>query len=87
MLARIAIFVLKIYKKRISPLLPPACRYTPTCSEYAMDALREYGFIRGGAMAAWRLIRCNPFARGGYDPVPPRAACDKELTNPDKAAI
>ncbi len=52
-----------------------------------MDALREYGFIRGGAMAAWRLIRCNPFARGGYDPVPPRAACDKELTNPDKAAI
>jgi hypothetical protein len=52
-----------------------------------MDALREHGFIRGGAMAAWRLVRCNPFSRGGYDPVPPRAALDSEKINPDKAAI
>lgn len=63
---------LRFYKRRISPLLPPACKYTPTCSEYAMQAVERYGAIYGGYLAARRLLRCHPFAKGGYDPVPER---------------
>ena len=61
---------LRFYKRRISPLLPPACKYTPTCSEYAMQAVERYGAVYGGYLAARRLLRCHPFAKGGYDPVP-----------------
>ena len=60
---------LRFYKRRISPLLPPACKYTPTCSEYAMQAVERYGAVYGGYLAARRLLRCHPFAKGGYDPV------------------
>ena len=63
---------LRFYKRRISPLLPPACKYTPTCSEYAMQAVERYGAVYGGYLAARRLLRCHPFAKGGYDPVPER---------------
>ena len=63
---------LRFYKRRISPLLPPACKYTPTCSEYAMQAVKRYGAVYGGYLAARRLLRCHPFAKGGYDPVPER---------------
>lgn len=63
---------LRFYKRRISPLLPPACKYTPTCSEYAMQAVERYGAVYGGYLAAKRLLRCHPFAKGGYDPVPER---------------
>ena len=63
---------LRFYKRRISPLLPPACKYTPTCSEYAMQAVERYGAVYGGYLAARRLLRCHPFAQGGYDPVPER---------------
>ena len=63
---------LRFYKRRISPLLPPACKYTPTCSEYAMQAMERYGAVYGGYLAARRLLRCHPFAKGGYDPVPER---------------
>ena len=63
---------LRFYKRRISPLLPPACKYTPTCSEYAMQAVEHYGAVYGGYLAARRLLRCHPFAKGGYDPVPER---------------
>ncbi len=63
-------FVLCGYKRWISPALPPACRYVPTCSEYAQEAVERYGALRGGALAVWRLLRCHPFSRGGYDPVP-----------------
>ena len=63
---------LRFYKRRISPLLPPACKYTPTCSEYAMQAVERYGAVYGGDLAARRLLRCHPFAKGGYDPVPER---------------
>jgi len=61
---------LRFYKARISPQLPPACRYTPTCSEYAMEAIEQRGVIVGGLLATKRVLSCNPFSRGGYDPVP-----------------
>jgi len=61
--------ILAAYKWALSPLLPPACRYVPTCSEYAMEAVERFGVLRGGWMACARLLRCHPFARGGYDPV------------------
>ena len=66
---RAALWVLGIYKRWVSPTLPPSCRYVPSCSEYAMEAVERYGVLRGGAMAAWRLLRCHPFVKGGYDPV------------------
>ena len=61
--------LLRGYKWALSPLLPPACRYVPTCSEYAMEAVDRYGVLRGGLMAMWRVLRCHPFVQGGYDPV------------------
>ena len=62
--------LLRFYKARISPALPPACRYTPTCSEYAIEAIERRGLVIGGLLATRRVLSCNPFARGGYDPVP-----------------
>ena len=61
--------LLRAYKWAISPLFLPACRYVPTCSEYAMEAVERYGVLRGGFRAFTRLLRCHPFARAGYDPV------------------
>jgi uncharacterized protein len=61
--------LLRGYKWAISPMLPPACRYVPTCSEYAMEAVERYGILRGGWMAMRRVLRCHPLARGGYEPV------------------
>jgi putative membrane protein insertion efficiency factor len=68
--------LLRGYKWAVSPLLPPACRYVPTCSEYAAEAIDRYGAFRGSAMAVWRVLRCHPFVRGGYDPVPLNNAVD-----------
>jgi uncharacterized protein len=65
----LALWLLRLYKRWISPAFPPACRYVPTCSEYAMEAVERYGALRGGAMAAWRLLRCHPLAKGGLDEV------------------
>jgi putative membrane protein insertion efficiency factor len=65
----IAVQLLRGYKWMLSPLFPPACRYVPTCSEYAMEAIERFGVLRGGWMAARRLLRCHPFVRGGFDPV------------------
>lgn len=60
---------LRAYKRHVSPLLPPACRYTPTCSEYAMEAVERHGVLKGLALAVKRVLSCNPFSRGGFDPV------------------
>jgi putative membrane protein insertion efficiency factor len=66
---RIAQAPIVLYQRVISPALPRRCRYEPTCSAYAVEALREFGILRGLVLATWRLLRCNPFSHGGYDPV------------------
>lgn len=67
--------VIGAYKRVVSPMLLPACRYVPTCSEYAMEAVELHGVLRGGALALWRLLRCHPFAKGGVDLVPAGRDC------------
>jgi len=69
---KILIFLLDFYKKAISPYLRPSCRFTPTCSEYAKEAILTHGAFKGFFMGAYRVMRCNPFNKGGYDPVPPK---------------
>ena len=66
----LALGALRLYKRAISPLLPTACRFLPTCSEYGYEAIERYGVWRGSWLAARRLVRCQPFCAGGYDPVP-----------------
>jgi putative membrane protein insertion efficiency factor len=65
------LFVLPIraYQRLVSPMLGPRCRYYPSCSEYAVEAVRRFGILRGVVLAAWRLLRCNPWSPGGFDPV------------------
>jgi len=65
----ILVSLLKFYKATISPWLPPSCRFVPTCSEYACEAIQRHGALRGSAMSLRRLLRCHPFHSGGYDPV------------------
>ena len=67
---RVATAMLGFYKKAISPWLPPACRFEPTCSVYAREAIERHGFARGAALALRRLLRCHPLHAGGFDPVP-----------------
>jgi uncharacterized protein len=66
---RAAIGLIRLYQRVLSPLLGPRCKYHPSCSEYAVQAIERYGILRGSVLAAWRLLRCNPFSHGGYDPV------------------
>lgn len=70
MLKKLFILPIRFYQKYISPAKPPCCRFTPTCSQYAIDAIREWGVLIGLVLALWRVLRCNPFGKGGYDPVP-----------------
>ncbi|HCG59696.1 MAG: membrane protein insertion efficiency factor YidD [Clostridium sp.] len=70
MVKKIIIKSIRGYQKYISPLSGPHCRYVPTCSAYAIEAVEKYGTIKGGFLAAKRILRCHPFAAGGYDPVP-----------------
>jgi putative membrane protein insertion efficiency factor len=69
--ARLAALLIRLYRSGVSPLTPPSCRFVPTCSGYALEAVLVHGFWKGSALAAWRLLRCHPLCRGGYDPVPP----------------
>lgn len=68
----VMIWLVRLYQKFISPLKPPCCRFTPTCSSYAIEAFQKRGFFVGLILTIWRILRCNPFCRGGYDPVPER---------------
>ena len=67
---RLLIAMVKFYRKNISPARPPCCRYIPTCSQYALEALEKYGALKGSWLALRRFLRCHPFHKGGYDPVP-----------------
>lgn len=69
MIARAMIAAIKWYQKYISPNTKPHCRFYPTCSHYTVEAISKYGPVKGGCMGAWRILRCNPFCKGGYDPV------------------
>lgn len=66
---RLLIFIIRIYRKYISPYKRPSCRYYPTCSQYSIEAIEKYGSFKGVFMSIWRILRCNPFSKGGYDPV------------------
>ena len=72
-LARAAISMIQTYRHMVSPLRPPTCRFMPTCSRYAVDAVSEYGFLRGGWLAMVRLAKCGPWHSGGWDPIPERS--------------
>lgn len=67
---QILLRVIRFYQRAVSPLFPPHCRYIPTCSEYALEAVEKYGAVKGTFLATKRILRCNPFHKGGYDPVP-----------------
>jgi len=69
---RVLVLAVRGYQALVSPLIGPHCRYAPSCSHYAVEALERHGVVRGLALAAWRILRCHPFAQGGHDPVPPR---------------
>ena len=67
---RIMLGMIRFYRRFISPMFPPCCRFTPTCAAYALEAIQKYGALKGGYLAVRRILRCNPFHPGGYDPVP-----------------
>ena len=67
---KLLIWLILFYQKYLSPLKSTKCPYFPSCSQYGLEAVRQYGTLKGGLMSAWRILRCNPFSKGGYDPVP-----------------
>jgi putative membrane protein insertion efficiency factor len=69
-MTQLALGLIKLYQNTVSKMLPPVCRFQPTCSQYAFEAIQRYGFPRGSWLATKRIARCNPFSEGGYDPVP-----------------
>lgn len=69
MISKAIIGIVRWYQKHISPAIGPHCKYMPTCSQYMIDAVTKYGALKGGLMGIWRILRCNPFSKGGYDPV------------------
>ncbi len=81
MLSRLMIAIITLYRWTISPLLGNRCRFYPSCSHYAIDALRQHGVLRGGYLSLRRLLRCHPWHAGGYDPVPPACGCHHSLSD------
>ena len=75
---RLAMLLIKFYRRFISPLKPPCCRFYPTCSEYALEAFEKRGFFVGLILTVWRILRYNPFGKGGYDPVPEKKSKKKK---------
>lgn len=71
---RVLLFLIRFYQQAISPYKKPCCKYYPTCSNYAVQAIERFGAFKGTCLAVYRILRCNPFSRGGYDPVPDRPA-------------
>lgn len=67
---KVLINLIRFYQKYLSPMKSTKCPYTPSCSQYGLEAIQKYGTVKGGMLAVWRILRCNPFSRGGYDPVP-----------------
>lgn len=67
---RLMLAIIRFYRKAISPLTPASCKYIPTCSQYGLEAIERFGALKGGLLTLWRVLRCNPWSRGGYDPVP-----------------
>ena len=80
-MARLLLSVLRLYRRAISPMTPPSCRFTPTCSAYAEEAIRRHGAGRGSWLAFRRLARCHPFGGSGYDPVPDGHGANDDRTN------
>lgn len=70
MIGKTIIFIIQLYRTVISPLLPQSCRFYPTCSRYAIEAIKSHGVLKGSCLSAKRIVRCNPFNDGGFDPVP-----------------
>lgn len=67
---KLLLALIKFYRFAISPHTAPSCKYTPTCSQYGLEAIERFGALKGSALTIWRILRCNPFSKGGYDPVP-----------------
>lgn len=74
--------IIKLYRLTLSKILPPCCRFYPTCSEYGLIAVRRFGAVKGGYLTLWRILRCNPFGKSGYDPVP-----KKFVLRPEKYTV
>ena len=73
---------IRVYQRLISPLLPRRCKYEPTCSRYALEAIEEFGALRGVVLAVWRVLRCNPWSHGGYDPVSAQRVFSRPAARP-----
>jgi uncharacterized protein len=80
-LVRGLVFLIQLYRHMVSPLRPATCRFVPTCSQYAVDALTEFGLIRGSWLSAVRLAKCGPWHRGGWDPIPERRECSDDTSD------
>lgn len=74
---KILIALIRFYQKAISPYTRQKCKYFPTCSQYGVEAIERFGALKGSALTVWRILRCNPFSKGGYDPVPEKKGSDK----------
>lgn len=81
------IWLIRFYQKYISPLTPPSCKYRPVCSVYGLQAIERFGALRGSLMTIWRILRCNPFSKGGYDPVPEKSTQVRWYKKPKKIDV